>query len=118
MYVCICKQVSKRERHKGDSMGNSANAQEMVSERSLVQCKRCGAERLVWVKSAVTGKFFLCPTVNRTLWCAEGGDNSLPRGYVTAVKMRPHRCGEAEAKAAKRQAEIDDYNHNENMKDP
>ena len=86
-------------------MSVASNAQVLVSKHKLTSCKRCGEADLAWVFMN-NGKWILCPTTSRKLWVAEDGDGSLPKGFVIAIKMRPHQCGETERKQLAQQQRV------------
>lgn len=57
----------------------------------LVDCNRCGARELSWVKSARTGRFYLALTQKYHGLPADMNGRATPGG-VNVLKHRPHQC--------------------------
>ena len=58
---------------------------------NLVACNRCGAQKLAWVQSKRTGRYYLAQT--QTYHGMHHGNGYSPGG-TSVLAHRPHKCDE------------------------
>ena len=64
-----------------------------IDVEKTAQCKRCGSQRVAWVKSNRTGRFYLALALKSKGYAVYGPDSAhRVAGGITAYTHIPHKC--------------------------